>query len=124
MLKLDDAFGKLKKAESKYYGYLDELKNGEISVPHKSKQHGKNTLMNFVKPKGEQVNTLQNYNFKISKRRDSHHTKLMKGKEYEDFDRVLYELRREQSKIVYAVEVERPFKDEIKLERERPEQSE
>ena len=83
---------------------------------NKSKRNSKNTLLNYIKPKTEQVNTLQNYNFKISKPRSSQHSKLLKGKDYEDFDRVLYEMRREQSKALLLGQPcnERPFKDDLK----------
>jgi hypothetical protein len=70
LLKIDECYKKLKKAEEKYCAFMEEVEGAadNTSVSTKGKNNAKNTLFMFLKPKEEKVNTLTNYNFKFTEK--------------------------------------------------------
>lgn len=87
MTKIDESFKKLKKAEEKYYAFIEEVEDVVNSketsnISLKGKKQAKNSLFMFFKPKQEKVNKLANYNFKVQREEVVHTTKLLKDQEY------------------------------------------
>ena len=62
-------YRKLKKAEEKYYAFIEEVEENirQTNVSLKGKASAKSNLFLFLKPRETKVNTLANYNFRSKK---------------------------------------------------------
>jgi hypothetical protein len=88
LLKIDECFKRLKKAEEKYFAFMEEIDDkiarmaDSSNVSAKGRENAKNSLFMFLKPKQETMNTLANYNFKTKKEPLSRPTQLLKDEHY------------------------------------------